>query len=372
MNGRAECDEQSLLRAWPPSGLLGLTRAGFEKDLAAELATRASESGPAEVYPIAAAGSGYVRLRLSLPEAAPRLSELVSEAPLFARRVYYECHWQTGLSAADRVAPILAHLPPGVRFAGVELAHPDTNEGKSLTRFLRGFRPHLERALKAEDRIGDGAVGPRLSLFFPDSSQVAIGWFLPRAEPVWPMGIPRLRLPRGAPSRSLLKLEEAVLTLMSEEERERLLQPGMHAVDLGAAPGGWSRHLIDRGLEVTAVDHGPMDGGIADHPGLHHVRADGFTWTPPEPVDWLVCDIVDKPARVADRMIHWLSRGWARHALFNLKLPMKRRYQGVRELSERLEAGIRPQRPGLRIRARHLYHDREEMSFAVIDAGEIG
>ena len=52
------------------------------------------------------------------------------------------------------------------------------------------------------------------------------------------MGIPRLRLP-GAPSRSAAKLEEALLYFLGDEA-ERLLRGGMSAVDLGAAPGGWT------------------------------------------------------------------------------------------------------------------------------------
>ncbi|WP_297471632.1 SAM-dependent methyltransferase, partial [Acidithiobacillus sp.] len=68
-----------------------------------------------------------------------------------------------------------------------------------------------------------------------------------------PGGIPRLRFPAGAPSRSTLKLEEALLVLLNERERERWLRAGMTAVDLGAAPGGWTFQLVRRSLRVIAV-----------------------------------------------------------------------------------------------------------------------
>ena len=64
----------------------------------------------------------------------------------------------------------------------------------------------------------------------------------------------------GWRSRAVFKLEELL-------ERDRLLQPGMTVVDLGAAPGGWSQmvrerlrtHGADRG-RVIALDILPMQG----------------------------------------------------------------------------------------------------------------
>ena len=58
---------------------------------------------------------------------------------------------------------------------------------------------------------------------------------------------------------------------------------------------------------------------------------------PKRPVDWLVCDIVWQPATIASLVARWIGDGRARHAIFNLKLPMKKRYDEVR----RCEALIR-------------------------------
>ena len=75
------------------------------------------------------------------------------------------------------------------------------------------------------------------------------------------MGIPRLRFPRGAPSRSSLKLEEAWLVFLRAKERQQRLVPGMQAVDLGAAPGGWLQIVLERigpqgravGVDLTPI-----------------------------------------------------------------------------------------------------------------------
>jgi 23S rRNA (cytidine2498-2'-O)-methyltransferase len=92
---------------------------------------------------------------------------------------------------------------------------------------------------------------------------------------------------------------------------------------------------------------------------VEHHRADGFRWQPPKPVDWLVCDMVESPARVAARMGEWFAHGWCRRAIFNLKLPMKKRWQETRRCLDLFAAAA--ERP-LTIRARQLYHDREEVT----------
>ncbi|GCE20990.1 SAM-dependent methyltransferase [Dictyobacter kobayashii] len=44
------------------------------------------------------------------------------------------------------------------------------------------------------------------------------------------------------------------------------------ALDLGAAPGGWTRLLLDAGLQVVAVDPARLDPRLANRPGLEHYR----------------------------------------------------------------------------------------------------
>ncbi|HMM68370.1 MAG TPA: 23S rRNA (cytidine(2498)-2'-O)-methyltransferase RlmM, partial [Dokdonella sp.] len=184
----------------------------------------------------------------------------------------------------------------------------------------------------------------------------------PARPSAWPGGIPRLRCPAAAPSRSTLKLEEALLTLLDAQERERWLKPGMTGVDLGAAPGGWTWQLVRRSISVTAVDNGPMDQQLLDSGFVTHLREDGFRYRPPQPVDWLVCDMVEQPRRVAALMAEWLAGGWCRHAIFNLKLPMKKRYDEVQLCRSMLADAMAVAGKRVDWRARQLYHDREEVT----------
>jgi 23S rRNA (cytidine2498-2'-O)-methyltransferase len=102
-----------------------------------------------------------------------------------------------------------------------------------------------------------------------------------------------------------------------------------------------------------------LKGEIADDPLVKHVRDDGLKWRPRRPVDWLVCDIADQPRRIATLVASWIGDGTARRAIFNLKLPMKKRWDETRLCLDLFEQQAK--KP-LLIRARQLYHDREEIT----------
>ena len=67
-------------------------------------------------------------------------------------------------------------------------------------------------------------------------------------------------------SRAYFKLAEA-LDLAGVEDLG-----GKRALDLGAAPGGWTECLLDRGASVVAVDPGALDDAVARRPGVRHIQ----------------------------------------------------------------------------------------------------
>ena len=160
----------------------------------------------------------------------------------------------------------------------------------------------------------------------------------------------------------MLKLEEALHTFLTANERDRWVREGRTAVDLGAAPGGWTWLLVGKGLQVVAVDNGDLIAELAGSPQVVHRREDGFSYRPEHPVHWLVCDIVEQPRRVAQLAASWYARGWCERALFNLKLPMKKRFDEVRDCLQLITDTVNVTRPGSRIGAKQLYHDREEIT----------
>jgi 23S rRNA (cytidine2498-2'-O)-methyltransferase len=340
-------------------------RPGFEGECAAEIQEYAAARGIGG-YCKAKTGSAYVIFRPHDAEAATRLQRELPFADLiFARQWFVAMSRCDGLPPTDRVTPLLEHiraLPAPI--SEIFLETPDTNAGKELSALCRALRRPLQEALRRTGRwqtqAGQEAV--RLHVCFLSGTAAYVGFALPVNSAPWPMGIPRLKFPRGAPSRSTLKLEEAFLRFLTGEEREHLLQPGMSAVDLGAAPGGWTWQLARRHLRVTAVDNGKLALELLDSGVVEHVHADGFRYQPPKPVAWMVCDIVEQPIRIAELAAHWIARGWCTHTICNLKLPMKRRYREVQRCLTLMDELLHGAGIAYTLACKQLYHDREEVT----------
>lgn len=344
--------------------LLAYCRAGFEDDCAAELSARAAEAGAAG-YCRTARCAGWVCFHEAAPGGAARLWEATSwQRLVFARQRLWRFADCPGLPAGDRAGPLAgaaaAHL---AQVSAVWVEYPDTIQGRELSRLARRLAGPLKGAL---DRAGVALVpesqAPRLHVLLLDGDHAWLATTPPADSAPWPLGIPRLKLARQAPSRSALKLEEAWLSFLDEATRRRRLAPGMRAVDLGAAPGGWSWQLARRGLAVTAVDNGPLAPEALAAGRVTHLRADGFRYRPDRPVDWLVCDMVERPHRVAKLTADWLARGHCREAMVNLKLPMRRRQQAVRECLDLLRERADAAGLHLELACKQLYHDREEVT----------
>ena len=355
-----------MLPALHYQSLLLQCRPGFENDLSAEicqLADRLSAPGYCRSKP----DTGYIVFHGGDEQGLSQLLEQLSFRQLiFARQSGACLEFLPQLPAGERTAPIVAALRGIGKLSDIWLEYPDTNEGKQLSTFCRRFRGPLLRAIgQAGIRVRANTAAPRLQLFFLDSGQCFVTLAAADNGSPWPLGIPRLKMPAQAPSRSTLKLDEAIGVFLSADEQQRRLAAGMRAVDLGAAPGGWSWQLTRRGLRVHAIDNGPIAPQVMATGLVEHLRADGFRYRPQRPVDWLVCDMVEQPGRIAALMADWLARRDCREAIFNLKLPMKKRFASVQEclalIARRLErAGI-----GHELACKQLYHDREEVTVHV-------
>lgn len=344
-------------------GLLALCRAGFEKEAAAELdelATGLGMTGFVRAEP----GRAFVTFECYEGVDFDDLAEHCDWRRLiFARQLMPWFARIDALPERDRATPIATAVrAAGQRFGALMLETPDTDEAKQQSGFCRRFAEPLQRTLEKVGAFREGGKGlPELHVLFADASTAWLCAALPGRASLWPMGVPRLRMLREAASRSTLKLAEAIFTLLTEDERKASLRPGLRAVDLGAAPGGWTWQLAHRGLRVTAIDNGPMAPSVMATGLVEHVRADGFTWRPPRPVEWLVCDMVEQPARIAALVADWIAMGRCRRAIFNLKLPMKKRHEAVEQCRAIIAKRLAHEGP-FELRLKHLYHDREEIT----------
>ncbi|MBA2779955.1 23S rRNA (cytidine(2498)-2'-O)-methyltransferase RlmM [Billgrantia kenyensis] len=345
--------------------LLFYCRPGFEHDLAAEVTGYVEQlawRGQVEFSPM----QGFLRFVVDDGRPTNQLHrELRFERFVFARQSLLALP-PLSLDRDDRLSPIVAQVvASGWSFDEIWHETPDTNDGKALAGLIKALTRPLESSLRKRRALRRKAGGRRLHLFWMDGDRVQLGMSFPGNRSELPGGIRRLRFPQAAPSRSTLKLEEAWHEFIPREEWDTRLAEGMQAADLGAAPGGWTWQLVSRGMHVFAIDNGPMKGDLMATGMVEHLREDGFVWEPPGRLDWLVCDIVDKPARVTAMVQRWLIRRWCREAIFNLKLPMKRRWEEVQRCLALLEEALEDAGVRATLRCRHLYHDREEVTVHV-------
>jgi len=347
------------------------TRPGFENEAGREWLDRARRlgvDGSAEPLP----DRGLTCWEASGDRAGNELlgKRLPVDSLVFGRDAVFELARVSPLPMHDRVGALMAamdDLPAEWVWGEVAVHVPEGSPDTDMSTFARKWTAPVAAALRRSGRLTPerDSGARRLDLILPDFRTLIIGQSLPGHRARFPGGRPRLRLAAGAPSRSALKIEEAFLTLLDDRERGRRLAPGMTAVDLGAAPGGWTFYLAGRGLLVTAVDNGRMNPALMQSGQVEHVRADGFVWVPDRPCDWMVCDIVDKPRRTVALAVRWLRQGHCRASVFNLKLPMKKRLEEWYLCRRRLARGLKGT-GSFEVRAKQLYHDREEITVMVL------
>jgi 23S rRNA (cytidine2498-2'-O)-methyltransferase len=169
----------------------------------------------------------------------------------------------------------------------------------------------------------------------------------------WAGGMRRFAREEGQISRAEFKLLEAIELFDLE------LPARGTALDLGAAPGGWTRVL--RGFEqyVTAVDPGDLDPRLANDRGVRHKRmtAEEYLDSGPDPFDIIVNDM-RMDGRDSARLMTSYARllyphGWA---LMTLKLPEHKR-------EPILEHSFSILRNAYTIGgARQLFHNRSEIT----------
>jgi 23S rRNA (cytidine2498-2'-O)-methyltransferase len=325
-------------------------RPGFSQALAEEV----RDSGmPARVL-------GDAALELSAPArpAAPFVFErqrLPSVRPL---------HLEPGQPLpAETIEAVVAalHACPGL-WTQHAFALPDDAEG--LAARANGLTREVERRVdRADPALAKRRVTPeRLAR---RGEGTVLQWLLTPEALAWsvaplsalsetrPGGVYRMRLDPEAPSRSYLKIEEAFARLGEEP------QAGQWAVDLGAAPGGWTTAVARRGCAVIAVDNGPLR--LPPHlPGrVEHRQEDGLRFAPAlsGPVDWLLGDMLIPPGDALGLLRRWLDPARARRVIVNVKLPQAEPWAALRPLAAFLRG-----RSDWEVAIRQLYHDRREVT----------
>lgn len=169
----------------------------------------------------------------------------------------------------------------------------------------------------------------------------------------WAGGVRRFAREEGQISRAEFKLLEALEVFRID------LPPRGVALDLGAAPGGWTRVLRGREQFVTAVDPAELDPRIAEDKAVRHKRmtAEAYLADEPDEFDLIVNDM-RMDARDSARLMVAYAGQLYRHgiALMTFKLPEENRRQVIDHAFK-----ILGQRYDI-LGARQLFHNRSEIT----------
>jgi 23S rRNA (cytidine2498-2'-O)-methyltransferase len=315
-------------------------RAGFEAQLFEELAW--AKLRPTWLAP-------------ALVSSLPPKVEVSQWAPTFARMGF------PFSAVVETPAAALAHLPTQPMKlqvwstdtdAGNALAHDcavwsDTVEAHRTAAKLPEEDPSTPwKAWEAGAWLGQLCLlGKRLALVGQVRAREAVS--------LSAGGRTRMKRTAEAPSRAAMKLDEALDWYGVAPGKGEL------CVDLGSAPGGWTRRLIERGARVWSVDLGKLAPDLASHAKVKHFFCSAFEFEPANPVDWLFCDMAWRPLEVAQLLGKWARRGWATQLVSNIKLPMKDKLPTLLRVRQTLEAS-----GWHRVKMRQLYHDRDEVTIS--------
>lgn len=283
------------------------------------------------------------------------LSAAANADPIFLRHI----------QPIDRVLPLtggaadLERLSEVARqradqFAGRRVAvHVRRKEGTMFPYSAGDTKTLLDAVLDeigAEPVIRDAEV--ILTLFAAETELLA-GWGTPaQLLSDWPGGAVRFQREEGQISRAKFKLLEA--------ERTFGLQLADHrnALDIGAAPGGWTSLLLERGLRVTAVDPAELHPTLAGHPRLTHLKQNASDVKLPRgSVDLLVCDMSWSPMLMAKLVLELApALAYDADAVITVKLMHRKPLQTIRDVIAKLETAFELRK------AKQLFHNRDEIT----------
>ena len=156
------------------------------------------------------------------------------------------------------------------------------------------------------------------------------------------------------------QIETLIITLKREKPHwgaRKIRELLVRRLDVAACASRLARHRgrqrpVERRRTRQSTRH-PFARGWSVVPAEAPGRLDGLR-------------VVEQPARIAALVARWIGEGHARHAISNLKLPMKKRYDEVRRCEAIIRDGLATARVRHTLALRQLYHDRKEVTGCVL------
>lgn len=161
-------------------------------------------------------------------------------------------------------------------------------------------------------------------------------------------------------SRSLATISRAEYKLREAFDTFPLNYTGNIAIDLGAAPGGWTKVLHDYGFEVYAIDPADLDAHLLSIPTIHHQKMTSQQFLKNHRN--FSCDILVNDMKMSSRQSIHILEDFADtltqdgYAIITIKLPKNYSFKDVLESLEQLRHHFKI------INARQLFHNRNEFT----------
>lgn len=213
-------------------------------------------------------------------------------------------------------------------------------------------KQHLDEVIEQRGGLPE-TKDPQFIVSVVITDKAYIGYSTPKENlSRWSGGAVHYGAAKNSFSRAQHKLEEALEVLNID------ISSCKTALDLGAAPGGWTALLLERGLKVTAVDTGDLHPELLKHKNLTYLRQNAFDLRlTRNSMDLITCDMSWDPLRTS-RLIVDLSKALR----IGGKLVLTIKFMGQSPLHTVREC-LKILRVSFAFKAgRHLWHNREELT----------
>ncbi len=302
--------------------------------------------------------SGEAFLATFFEDAQRAVDMIVSNPPIFLRHiqpVQLELH----ADAEDTFERLVQYLTRQDNLQGAKVSLQVRKADDSILEESAGqIRENMQQlleGLKAEFVVRDAEW---VISIFASAEMVFVGVSEPENNlSDWSGGAIRFQREEGQISRAKFKLLEA------EQSFGIDFASFDTGLDIGAAPGGWTSFLLERGLRVTAVDPAFMHESLQNHPSLriYKKNASEVHFKDGE-FDLLVCDMSWSPkqmVKLVTELLPSLRPGGT--AVVTVKLMHKKPMALIDDVISSFEdANMQIQR------AKQLFHNRDEITLYMI------
>ena len=159
-------------------------------------------------------------------------------------------------------------------------------------------------------------------------------------------------------------ISRAEFKLMEALRKYDIAMSAGNALDLGAAPGGWTKVLADAGMHVTAVDPGRLHSKVVNMPCVTHIRERIESCRFDRIFDIVVNDMNIDPERSAQMMVNissCLKPGCV--GIMTAKLVVKHPFQLISKTTAMLEETYKV------LKVKHLFHNRRDVTLLLEKKG---